>query len=112
MAYTYNAESYVTLAEAETAREADVSDLWVNTELWIQIRSITQQPSGGWLSGEAVTTSDIVSETFSGDYSLSSPLMSLNHMPVSASEILYFVDLYYNAALDNIPEIFEEEEEV
>jgi hypothetical protein len=37
--------------------------------------------------------------------------LSLNHMPVSALELPYFIDLYYNLALSNIFEILEVEVE-
>jgi hypothetical protein len=111
MPYLYNYESYLTLAEAEAVRDSDIADLLVNPERWVHARSITLQPSGGWLSGEALTNSEIVDEIFTSDYSVSSPLMSLNHMPVSAIELPYFIDLYYKAALANIPEISEEIEE-
>jgi hypothetical protein len=109
--YEYNFESYLTLAEAEIARNTDIANLWVNTELWVQPKSITQHPNGGWMSGDALTASEIVAENFTGNYSVHSPLLSLNHMPVSALELPYFIDLYYNLALSNIFEILEVEVE-
>lgn len=106
--YIYGSDECSTLLEATNLRASDIANLWSISDSWIQIRSISLQEGGGWLSGEALSNSEIVDESFSGHYSVSSPLSAFNHMPVMDTELAYFIDLYYNNALDAIPEILEE----